>query len=152
MAAIRVYADTSVYGGCFDAEFSKPSRLFVEQVRAGRFQLVTSAVVDEELKPAPSEVRALFDELSLIAETLPISPAAIELQSAYLAAGVVGEASDADALHVALASAARCVAIVSWNFKHIVHFQKIPLYNGVNAAMGHGAIGIFSPAEVIAYE
>jgi len=37
-----------------------------------------------------------------------------------------------DALHVALASVAGCTMIVSWNFKHIVHFPKIPLYRAIN--------------------
>jgi hypothetical protein len=27
--------------------------------------------------------------------------------------------------------------IISWNFKHIVHFQKIPKYNAVNALNGY---------------
>lgn len=35
---IRVYADTSVYGGVFDEEFSVPSRRFFDRVRQGRFQ------------------------------------------------------------------------------------------------------------------
>ena len=33
---------------------------------------------------------------------------------------------------VALATVSKCSLIVSWNFKHIVHFEKIPLYNAVN--------------------
>jgi hypothetical protein len=39
--------------------------------------------------------------------------------------------------------------IVSWNFRHIVHFQKMPLYNAVNALHRYPAIEIHSPAEVI---
>ena len=39
--------------------------------------------------------------------------------------------------------------IVSWNFKHIVNFRRIPLYNAVNKANGYGEIGIFTPQEVI---
>jgi hypothetical protein len=33
MRALRVYADTSVSGGVFDAKFAVPSRAFFEQVR-----------------------------------------------------------------------------------------------------------------------
>ena len=58
----------------------------------------------------------------------------------------------ADALHVALATANRCRLIVSWNFKHIVHFDKIPLYNGVNLINGYDTLSINTPSEVIAYE
>ncbi|MGH8559463.1 MAG: hypothetical protein ACRESZ_18845 [Methylococcales bacterium] len=41
--------------------------------------------------------------------------------------------------------------IVSWNFKHIVHFDKIPKYNAVNALKGYRAIELFSPSQVIDY-
>ena len=53
---IRVYADASVYGGAFDEEFDAASREFFAAVRAGRFQLVVSTVVRDELKEAPERV------------------------------------------------------------------------------------------------
>ncbi len=56
-----------------------------------------------------------------------------------------------DALHVALATVSQCLLIVSWNFRHLVHFQKIPWYNTVNVSNGYHAINIFSPLEVIHY-
>ena len=40
-------------------------------------------------------------------------------------------------MHVALATVANARMIVSWNFKHIVNFQKIPLYNAVNKLKGY---------------
>ena len=67
---------------------------------------------------------------------------------AYLAAGIVGLKWRTDALHVALATEAQCAVIVSWNFKHIVNFEKIPLYNGVNLARGYHSIAIHTPQEV----
>lgn len=67
-------------------------------------------------------------------------------------ADIVTEKSMLDALHVALASVSRCSMIVSWNFKHIVHFQKIPLYRAINATQGYAQIDIYSPLEVINYE
>jgi hypothetical protein len=54
-----------------------------------------------------------------------------------------------DAMHVALATVARCDLIVSWNFEHIVHFQRIPRYNAVNAHQGYAAIAIHSTLEVV---
>jgi hypothetical protein len=54
-----------------------------------------------------------------------------------------------DALHVATATVTDCALIISWNFKHIVHFQKIPLYNAINIANGFRAIAIHSPLEVL---
>ena len=55
-------------------------------------------------------------------------------------------------MHVAVATVANCDVIVSWNFKHIVHYQKIPLFNAVNVLEGYNSIWIHSPQEVIAYE
>jgi hypothetical protein len=75
-----------------------------------------------------------------------------ELKDAYLDTGIVTEQSADDALHVAIASVNGCSLIVSWNFRHIVNFEKIPLYNAVNTLKGYGTIGIFSPLEVITHE
>ena len=55
--AILVYADTSVYGGVFDEEFSEASKAFFQQVREGRFTLAVSPLVEEELFQAPEPVR-----------------------------------------------------------------------------------------------
>ena len=60
MSVIRVYADTSVFGGAFDEEFQTASRAFFDQVRSGRFKLITSALVQEEVEPAPSQVPGAF--------------------------------------------------------------------------------------------
>ena len=57
-----------------------------------------------------------------------------------------------DALHVAIDSISECDLIVSWNFKHIVHYDKIPKYNAVNVLNGYRHIGIYSPLEIIDYE
>lgn len=149
---IRVYADTSVYGGVFDDEFAAPSRAFFEQIDGGRYRLVTSPLLREELLEAPARVREWYERFAPGSEQVVVSEAAVLLQQAYLSAGIVGRPWEADALHVAIATASACRAIVSWNFKHIVSFQKIPLYNGVNLTRGFGAIAIHSPQEVIEYE
>jgi predicted nucleic acid-binding protein len=148
----RVYADTSVFGGAFDEEFATPSRRFFDQVRAGWFHLVISALVEEELAAAPPQVRELYDEMLALAEVVGITEEATELRQAHLHAGIVTPRAFADALHVALASTAGCAIIVSWNFRHIVNFRRIPLYNAVNAVRWYRQMAIHSPFEVIAVE
>ncbi|CAK0775472.1 PIN domain-containing protein [Gammaproteobacteria bacterium] len=76
----------------------------------------------------------------------------LDLRDAYLGAGIVTPKSRDDATHVALATLSQCEIIVSWNFKHIVHFQKIPKYNAVNLLHGYHFIYIYSPSEVISYD
>jgi hypothetical protein len=87
-----------------------------------------------------------------LAEIVDVTEAALELRSAYLEADIIGRKYADDALHVALATVSRCPLIVSWNFKHIVHQRKIPLYNAVNVLHGFSVIAIHSPAEVIEYD
>jgi predicted nucleic acid-binding protein len=149
---LRVYADTSVFGGALDDEFAEASVTFLDQVREGRFALVTSTLVAREVVDAPEEVRRLFADLTRLAEFVEESPAALRLQAAYVAANVVAPQWAADALHVAIATVSGCAAVVSWNHRHIVHVQKAPRYNAVNALHGHPAIAICTPAEVIEYE
>jgi hypothetical protein len=39
--------------------------------------------------------------------------------------------------------------LVSWNFKHIVNFGRIRLFNAVNLEQGYGLIEIRTPREVL---
>jgi len=148
----RVYADTSVYGGVFDEEFQTVSRAFFDEVRSGRFAIVVSDIVREEVFGAPHPVRILFAQISDLAELAEVDEEVLDLRSAYLGAGIVGHKSLADALHVAVATVSRCDVIVSWNFQHIVNWEKIPLYNEINKAKGYREIAIHTPQQVIRYE
>ena len=57
-----------------------------------------------------------------------------------------------DGLHIAIATVNKIDILVSWNFKHIVHFNKIHFFNAVNLEMGYKQIDIYSPREVTTYE
>jgi hypothetical protein len=61
----------------------------------------------------------------------------------------VGAAHASDALHVALATVTHADMIVSWNFRHIVHFDKMREFNAVNVREGYGRLEILSPLEVV---
>ncbi len=148
----RIYLDTSVFGGVFDDEFKKISQTLFHQIREGQFSLVTSAIVQEEINYAPAKVRDFFERQLPLAEIVDVNIEVIKLREGYLKAGILNKKYSNDALHVALASIANCKIITSWNFKHIVHFKKIPLYNAVNILHGYNQIAIHSPLEVIKYE
>ncbi|MFQ5633192.1 MAG: type II toxin-antitoxin system VapC family toxin [bacterium] len=120
----RVYVDTSVFGGVFDDEFQRASQDFFNQIKENQFALIISAVVQQEIEPAPQEVKDFFDSMLLHAEIIEISAGALRLRKAYLDAGIVTVKYSNDALHVALATVSDCTVIVSWNFKHIVHADK----------------------------
>ena len=150
MKKLRVYADTSVFGGVFDEEFEQASRSFFASVEQGRFRLVVSALAAEELLGAPLHVRALFDAMPAgQLEYHAITPAMEELRDAYLRADVLPPGSEADALHVAAATVLDADLIVSWNFRHIVNFERIRGFNAVNRLNGYKSIEIYSPLEVV---
>jgi len=148
----RVYVDTCVFGGAFDVEFATATQTFFAQVRLGRFSLVVSALVQDEIATAPLPVRELMEEMLPFGATAFPTDEALLLQAAYIEAGILTPRWADDALHVAMATVQNCDIIVSWNFQHIVHFQKVPRYNAVNTLKGYGPIAINTPAEVLGYE
>jgi hypothetical protein len=80
------------------------------------------------------------------------SAEAAVLARAYVDAGVVSPRFIADCLHVAVATVVRVDLLVSWNFRHMVRYDRIRQFNAVNLAMGYGMIDIRSPQEVVHYE
>jgi predicted nucleic acid-binding protein len=150
MKTPRVYADTSVVGGCLDNGFATESGALLDTAREGRIVLLLSDLLAEELDAAPVAVQRLLAELPVSAfERVTSSPESEALRDAYLEAGVVSRRHARDAHPIALATVARADIVVSWNFKHIVHWDKIRLFNAVNMRQGYVPIEIRSPREVI---
>lgn len=149
---MKIYADTSIFGGVFDKEFEAPSKAFFQEITLGNFELVTSAVVQAEIEPAPKSIQLFFEKFVKNSHIAEVTGETLDLQMQYIKAGIVTEKSLNDALHVAIASVSDCDLIISWNFKHIVHFDKIPKYNAVNTLNGYKQIGIYSPLEIINYD
>jgi hypothetical protein len=153
MRRFRVYADTSVFGGCFDNEFSEVSKLFFADIEAGKFVLVISATTLRELDAAPDYVQKVLNGLPpQNVEIVEFSDEIATLRDAYLDAGILGSDRKADAEHIASASVADVDFVVSWNFRHIVHFEKIIGYQAVNLMNGYKQIRVYSPREVVGYE
>jgi len=112
--------------------------------------LLVSELLTEELLNAPPEVRELLASLPKgCVEAVAESFEAERLRNEYLEARVVGPASENDAHHVALATVAGADMIVSWNFRHTVHFEKIRGFNAVNLLEGYASMEIRCPTEVV---
>lgn len=150
MKKIRIYADTSVFGGCFDDEFEVESKALFSDITNGKFSLVISATTLRELGEAPLHVQAVLTGLPPgQVELIEYSEEITALRDLYINAGVVGMASIYDAEHIAAASVAGVDIVVSWNFRHIVHYEKIGGYQAINIMNGYRAISIYSPREVV---
>lgn len=147
---MRIYLDTSVLGGCFDEEFEEWSVPLMEAVRSGRYKAVISEVTEMELRYAPDSVKGLVQAIpSKQMEVHVLSEEAKELAAAYIKEKVVTRKSMADTQHIAVASIARVDLLVSWNFKHIVNYDRIRLYNAVNLKLGYPLLEIRSPRDLI---
>ena len=150
MKVLCIYPDTSVVGGCFDEEFTLKSRALFSMVGRGGAVPVISDILVNELAPSPPRVRSLLSGLPRQAVELVFADDESEyLRDAYLRAGAVGPRQHQDAHHIALATVARADLLVSWNFKHIVRYDKIRVFNAVNLKEGYPPIDIRSPVEVV---
>jgi len=146
MKRLRIYVDTSVVGGCCDDEFSEDSRALLEMAHRGDVILLISNILADELELAPTEVQAEFAALPPDnLEPLFSSEETERLRDAYLGANVLSSDRANNAHHVALATVARADLILSWNFKHIVHLERIRRFNAVNLREGYAPIEIRSP-------
>lgn len=122
----------------------------MEALVVGKAVALVSDTLLAEIAMAPEAVReVLASVMSGAHERLAITAEAVDLQEAYLRAGVVPPKFGDDALHVAQATVARADVLVSWNFKHLVNPARIRQFNGVNLSLGYGVAIILTPADVI---
>ncbi len=149
MVIPRVYIDTSVIGGCHDLKFSICSRRFFAEAQRGRYLVLVSELTYLELQRAPVAVRAVLDDLPA-STVVPVAiDAEVEaLAQAYIDAGILTPSRRADATHIAAATVARADLVLSWNFRHIVNFNRIHRFKGVNLQQGYPVLEIYSPLEL----
>jgi predicted nucleic acid-binding protein len=152
MKVQRVYVDTSVIGGCHDVEFAPWSNGLMKDFRLGTLRPVVSDIVEAEVARAPDIVRATYRQLlELGPERAVVTEEAETLANTYLRKGALSPNYFDDALHIALATIAEVDVLVSWNFRHIVHLEKIRRFNAANLEKGYKPITIYSPREVTSY-
>lgn len=147
---MRLYLDTSVFGGYFDEEFSASTQKFFNEVFKGKHEVIFSSAVVEELLKAPEKVRKLIlqiPEKNLI--RVNINQEIIKLAESYIKHEVISSKFDVDALHIAFATISKVDVLLSWNFKHIVNLQKIRGFNAINLLNGYNSIEIRTPKEII---
>jgi hypothetical protein len=80
---------------------------------------------------------------------LELNDESLILANFYITEKALGKASLNDAYHIAIASVNRLDCLISWNFKHIVNFDKIKLFNSINLKLGYPIIDIRTPLEFL---
>lgn len=146
---LPVYLDSSVIGGYFDIEFEDATRKLWSEMKAGTYRFVSSLLVDEEIADAPQRVQDLMADTFSQADLLAITLEVEELAAAYMAEKIVPGRFEDDATRVAIASVHQIGLLASWNFKHLVNFQRETAFNAVNLLQGYPTVRIVSPLELI---
>ena len=147
MKKLRIYVDSSVFGGCFEKEFEKYSNLLFEMFDSEEAIPVVSSVVYNEIAPAPKWVQDKLLNLKN-GERVEINEEIERLAELYLKEKIITRKYADDALHIAASTYYKVDVLVSWNFKHIVNLQKIHQFNAVNMREGYWILEIRSPMEV----
>ncbi len=146
---MKIYIDTSVVGGFYDAEFEEATKLLFKKVERGEITLIVSDLLRAELSLGPLHVRHHLDKYSgKQIQHVELTDKASELAEQYMTEKVVGRTSKADCQHIAIATISGADALASWNFKHIVNLKRIIGYNSVNLKMGYSSIEIRTPKEL----
>ncbi len=146
---MRLYLDTSVFGGYFEPEFEVWTRSLFERIMKERLIVLVSPVTLGELSRAPQHVRELLNTLPASQlERVTAGKDAEDLADMYVKEKVVGRTSYQDCMHIASATLNRADALVSWNFKHIANLARIKGYNAVNKREGLTLIEIRTPIEL----
>lgn len=147
---LRIYADTSVIGGCFDTEFKDYSNRLIEEFKQGKKILAISDLTLKELENAPRKVQDVLLRIpDNCKEYLILDNDSKFLSNKYIDEEVIGPRFILDARHTAIATVNRVDVLISWNFQHIVNLKRIHLYNSINIKYGYPLIEIRSPREVL---
>ena len=149
MKKIKIYLDTSVIGGCFDEEFKQYSIQLIDEIKNTIKLGIISDITIRELQYAPDIVQEHFREYSDLLQILETNDESRDLANEYVKEKIVTESSYDDAFHIAIATVNNIDILCSWNFKHIVNYNRIVQYNAINLRMGYKALAIYSPREVL---
>jgi hypothetical protein len=136
------YLETSVWGTLAPRQLRDRKQVVHQLLRllgGVRGQCVISDVVIKEIMEAPdADAQQISKHIDLVR---PLVKSIIEemevLAGAYIAAGVLPEGREADALHVAAATYLQLDYLVSWNHRHMTRPMKRLQYESVNQLHGY---------------
>ncbi|MDR2763810.1 MAG: hypothetical protein LBB90_02140, partial [Tannerella sp.] len=113
-------------------EFESATQQLFTRIAAKEFDIYFSEINETELQNAPQQVK---DVKKLIPpdcyHSIGVTDEVEALKNLYISEKALGQASENDAYHIALASVNRIDCLISWNFKHIVNYDKIKMFNAI---------------------
>ncbi|MCF6147605.1 MAG: type II toxin-antitoxin system VapC family toxin [Candidatus Kuenenia sp.] len=115
---LKIYADTSVFSGCFDKEFCESSIQLIDEFKNGDKIITISDLTVKEIENAPDNVKAIFFSIpSTFVEYVTLDEESKYLAKKYIAEQAISGKYLVDAQHIALSTVNRVDVLVSWNFR-----------------------------------
>ena len=155
MAKLKVYVDTSIFGGVYDEE--DPRRIQITETLLDILKLkigcipYVSNIVIEEIERAPHDIRNELEKImgGTDSKILHETPECVGLVNEYIRRRIIPARYRDDARHIAVAVVNRIDAIITWNCRHMANIEKKRAINEVNIKMGYAQIDIVTPMEVV---
>ena len=116
---------------------------------AGRYELVTSATVLDEVAGGVPERSAERLDLVRGLPLLRVEPAITDIVVAYIRHKVMPADPAGDAMHLALASYHKCDFLVTWNCVHLANANKFGHIRRVNTILGLFVPSLVTPLELL---
>jgi len=155
MAKPRVYVETTIPSFYHEVRTAPAIVARREWTRqwwdgaAGRYELVTSPAVLDELAGGPPERSAEWLAFVRDLPLLPVEPAIAEIVRAYIQHRVMPADPGGDALHLALASYHKCDFLVTWNCGRLANANNFGHIRRVNALLGLFVPALVTPLELL---
>jgi len=157
MKKLKLYLDTSVisYLDQSDApERMTETRLFWEQLKAGKYDVVISDIVTKEIENCDDKKKNILTSYlaAITYDLFLLDERSIRIAEQFVDLHIMKEKHIDDCRHIAGAIVSGCDVIVSWNFKHIVNYKTQMGVKAVTALEGYKELLIYTPAALMGGE
>ena len=147
---MKLYLDTSVYGGYYD-EGMEASVELINWINYNHHVVVYhSNILDDELNNAHESLKYRLLNVSnkiLRKKFIYSTPKSIEIAKQYILLDVLPPKSFKDAQHIAVASINKIDYILSWNYKHMVRREQ--LFTEANKLLNIHQVSIMKPNKFL---
>lgn len=151
----RVYLETSIFS-FFDTPRSCPEsvarRNWTQQWWSQcdqRFELVSSALVIEELQRLSAQRHGDTWELLRHVELLPVAPEVADVACVYLSRKALADPTPADATHLALAAVHGIDIVLTWACRRLAHPLYLNQMRVINYELGLSTPAVLTPLSFV---
>ena len=132
----------------------KETLAFWEDVKAGKYEVIISEVVTQEVSNCPEPKRSkMLTAIEEIQHTVIYLTDEIEdLADEIVRRKILTAKSLDDCFHIATAITEGCDMIVSWNFKHIVNRKTMQGVKEVTISSNYRSVEIYAPPMLTSKE